>query len=412
MTDAETFSQPIDRTEVSADEYRLRARRLADEATARGLEGVVVWSKGGGTVDRYADILYLTNHYTQFPHIPDLPPYWAGRGHAACVVTHEAETILISDIADWRRDIVVADRVVVDLDLTRGIAGVLAELGLDRSRLGLAAAETMVLGTWRLLRERLPSVDWVPVDDVLEGMRAIKSEAEIGIIREAVRIGDAIMTAMLETCVPGATEADVAAAGYEVGIRRGAAPYDLPGASGPNSNFFSHGSLPSWSMRTLKHGDLYHSDMYGAYHGYYYDYTRSTVVGGEPNDEQLRVLEGAIGAVEAVMDALRPGVSVGDAYEHGAAYMRDNGFDAGTPDNVVAGLGQAFPSFGHSLGLAWESPWIVPGSSEPVKENMYLAIEAAVGLPGVGAAGFEQDVIVGPDGVEVLPALTPRWWER
>jgi Xaa-Pro aminopeptidase len=409
---AATTTTEVDRTEIAADEYRARARRVATEATARGLEGVVVWSKGGGTVDRYADVLYLTNHYTQFPHIPDLPPYWAGRAHSACVVTREGETILISEIADWRRDIVVADRVVVDLDLTRGIAGVLAELGLDRTRVGLVAAETMVIGSWRLLQSRLPGVEWVPVDDILERMRAIKSEAEIGIIRESVRVGDTIMTAMLEACVAGATEADVAAAGYDAGIRRGAAPYDLPGASGPNSNFFSYGSLPSWAMRTLKPGDLYHSDMYGAYHGYYYDYTRSTVVGGDPSEDQLRVLEGAIGTVEAVIDALRPGVSFGEAYERGAAYMRDSGFEAGTPEDVVSGLGQAFPSFGHSLGLAWESPWIVPGNPAPIEENMYLAVEAAVGLPGVGAAGFEQDILIGPDGPEVLPALTPRWWER
>jgi Xaa-Pro aminopeptidase len=243
-------------------------------------------------------------------------------------------------------------------------------------------------------------------------MRAIKSDAEIAIIREAVRCGDAIMSAMLDACVPGATEADVAAAGYDAGIRRGAAPYDLPGASGPNSNFFSHGSLPSWGMRTLEPGDLYHSDMYGAYHGYYYDYTRSTVVGREPSADQLRVLEGAIGAVEAVIEALRPGVTFDAAYERGAAYLRDNGFDAGTPDEVVSGLGQAFPSFGHSLGLAWESPWIVPGNPAPLEERMYLAVEAAVGLPGVGAAGFEQDVLIGRDGAEVLPALTPRWWDR
>jgi Xaa-Pro aminopeptidase len=385
---------------------------VAHEATARGLEGVLVWSKGGGTVDRYADVLYLTNHYTQFPHIPDLPPYWAGRAHAACIVTREGETILVSDIADWRRDLVVADRVVVDLDLTRGVAAVLGELGLDRTRVGLAAAETMVLGTWRLLRSRLPGVEWVPMDDVLERMRAIKTDAEIGVIREAVKVGDAIMTAMLETCVPGASEADVAAAGYHAGIVRGCAPYDLPGASGPNANAFAHGSLPSWSRRTLEPGDLYHSDMYGAYHGYYYDYTRSTVVGSEPTGDQTRVLEGAIGAVEAVIDALEPGTTFGAAYERGAAYLRDNGFDAGTTDDIVSGLGQAFPSFGHSLGLAWESPWIVPGNPASVEPNMYLAVEAAVGLPGIGAAGFEQDVLITANGAEVLPALTPRWWER
>ena len=43
---------------------------------------------------------------------------------------------------------------------------------------------------------------------------------------------------------------------------------------------------------------------------------------------------------------------------------------------------------------------------------MYLAIEAAVGAPGVGSAGFEQDILISSDGCEILPRLTPRWWER
>jgi Xaa-Pro aminopeptidase len=226
-----------------------------------------------------------------------------------------------------------------------------------------------------------------------------------------VAVGDAVMGAMLRACVEGATEADVAAAGCGEAIRRGAAPYDLPAASGENSNAFAHGSLPSWSQRSLAAGDLWHSDMYGAYHGYYYDFTRSTVIGGDPTDAQLRVLEGAIGVVEAVIDGLVAGSTFGEAYERGASFMAANGFDAGTPDDVVAGLGQAFPSFGHSLGLAWESPWIVPGSRAALEEGMYVAVEAAVGAPGVGAAGFEQDVLITAGGPEVLSTVPARPWE-
>jgi Xaa-Pro aminopeptidase len=400
----------VDRTEISESEYRDRAARVADEASKRGLAATLVWSKGGGTVDRYADVLYLTNHYTQFPHIPDLVPHWAGRAHMACLVTSKGETILFSDIADWRRDIVVADRVVVSLDLPLAIANVLAELGLDRDRIGLVAAESLVVGTWRRLRSQAPGVDWVPADDILERMRAVKSDAEVGIIRRAVAIGDEIMAAMLDACEPGNSEADVAAAGYQVAIERGASMYDLPGASGPNASSFAHGNLPSWSMRTLNEGDLWHSDMYGAYHGYYYDYTRSMVVGSEPTDDQRRVLEGAIGAVEAVLAVLRPGVTMDEAFRAGQQFMADNGWDAGTHDEVVAGLGQAFPSFGHSLGLAWESPWIVPGNQWRFEKNMYLAIEASVGLPGVGSAGFEENILVTDDGIEVLSSVPKRRW--
>jgi Xaa-Pro aminopeptidase len=43
---------------------------------------------------------------------------------------------------------------------------------------------------------------------------------------------------------------------------------------------------------------------------------------------------------------------------------------------------------------------------------MCLAIEALLGRPGVGGAGFEHNVIVGAEGCEVITAACPaRWWE-
>ena len=67
-------------------------------------------------------------------------------------------------------------------------------------------------------------------------------------------------------------------------------------------------------------------------------------------------------------------------------------------------LGQSYPSFGHSLGLAWENPSIVPGEAAVLEPRMVMAVEAQVGRPGAGTGAFEHNVLVTEDGVEVLTA--------
>ena len=78
----------------------------------------------------------------------------------------------------------------------------------------------------------------------------------------------------------------------------------------------------------------------------------------------------------------------------------------------MALLGQSYPSFGHSIGLAWENPSIVPGEEAVLQPGMVMAVEAEVGRPGAGTGAFEHDLLVTEDGVEVLTAHVPSvWWD-
>ena len=229
-------------------------------------------------------------------------------------------------------------------------------------------------------------------------MRAVKSDAEVAVIRAAVGVGDAVLGAMLETALPGATEAEVAAAGYQTAIRLGASLLDLPAASGPDAEQFARGTAPSWTVRTLAPGEIYHSDMYGSFHGYFFDFGRTTVVGTEPDARQRALIDGAIAAVDAGIDALRPGATFGHAYAAAAAEL------TGTELQV------SFPSFGHGLGLGIESPWLTPDNPAPIEPSMHIAVEALVTLPGVGMAVHEENVLTTPDGPEVLStAPAPPW---
>src|ERR1700677_2618245 len=120
LTSSDTLLASSGRSEIAPDESHSRVAHARAEAAARGLDGLVVWSKGGGTLDHYANVLYLTNHYSVFPDIPDQAPYWVGHSNVAAVVPCDGEVVLVSDVpAD--EEFVVADRIDVVADVPGGV---------------------------------------------------------------------------------------------------------------------------------------------------------------------------------------------------------------------------------------------------------------------------------------------------
>jgi Xaa-Pro aminopeptidase len=138
------------------------------------------------------------------------------------------------------------------------------------------------------------------------------------------------------------------------------------------------------------------------------------VAGREVTDGQREVLEASIGVVEHIIDGMRPGVACGELFDRGAEWLSEHGFEVPGAESTegVAMLGQSYPSFGHSLGLAWENPSLVPREEAVLEPNMVMAVEAEVGRPGAGTGAFEHDVLVTETGVEILTERAANvWWD-
>ncbi len=379
-------------------ERRERARQAVREA---GLAGLLVCSRGGGTTDRYADVKYLTNFYTRFPYIPDVPGEWTGRAHAFVILPADGEPILVADDRPERdSDLAIGD-VTVTGDVTGSAVAAMRKAGLSGGRIGVAGSDTLPWSLHNALAEALPEVAWVPADDILGGLRMVKSPGEIAMLRRASQVGSRATEAMLESAVPGATHGEVVAAGMEVLVTAGGILYNsfMSSGKGGNNPVVASSSFPTWgSDDVLEDGDWFHVGISGAVDGYYFDHARSKPV-GHATAEQVRVFEAPLLAVRQAMAVVRPGVTAADIARAGREKLESLGFE----------LEGSFKGFGHGIGLGWDSPWLVESDHTPIEENMVLCVERSVRHMGY-VGDFEETVVVTKDGYELLTDARVRWW--
>lgn len=386
---------------IPSSEFAGRRDRTRQAVREASLAGLLVCSRGGGTTDRYADVKYLTNFYTRFPYIPDVPGEWTGRAHAFVVLPADGEPVLVADDRPERDSDLAIGEISVTGDVTGSVIAAMRKAGLAEGRVGVAGSDTLPWSLHNALAEALPEVTWVPADDILGRLRMVKSRGEIAMLRRASQIGSRATEAMLERAVPGATHGEVVAAGMEVLVTAGGILYNsfMSSGKGGNNPVTVASSFPTWgSDDVLEDGDWFHVGISGAVDGYYFDHARSKPV-GHATAEQVRVFEAPLLAVREAMAVIRPGVTAAEIARTGREKLESLGFE----------LEGSFKGFGHGIGLGWDSPWLVESDHTPIEENMVLCVERSVRHMGY-VGDFEETVVVTKDGCELLTDARVRWW--
>ncbi len=228
----------------------------------------------------------------------------------------------------------------------------------------------------------------VATSGLVEGLRLVKEEQEIELIRAAQGLADAAFEALRPGIRAGAHEEELAAELEHFLRRRGAkAAFDFTVASGPR------GALPhaGASRRTLAEDELVTLDFGAQREGYHSDMTRTVAV-GSPSEELRRLYRAVLEAERAAVAAVRPGAICSD-------------LDAAAREVLAGhGLGEYFAhSLGHGVGLAiHEGPGLRAGNEQPLQAGMVVTIEPGVYLPGVGGVRIEDLLLVTEGGHEVL----------
>ena len=376
------------------EEYSQRWCRVAQAMDVQSLDVVVVWSRSAGTYDRCAELLYLANYYGNQPGQGRRGP----QGFAALILRRGESPELFADVHDPRPEFIATDRIRACGNTFEAVAQVVRTLG--RRRIGLVGSDMIPMKYWALLESQTPDTQWIIVDELIREVRLVKSTRELNAFRQAGEVVSGALTELMKSLISGQTEAEAAGNAARLVLRGGGHVHMLAISHGPSLNHLASDPLAGFSQERPSPGDLARAWITGPmFQGYWLGPGRTVVCGSPPTSAQRALLEANAEAVDAMVAAIRPGITVRELVAIGDRHTEAFGGE-------TSQLARQWPLYGHGNGLFFEAPTIsirVGNDADFVlRENMVIRIEVFFSKAGVGDAGFENNVIVTGNGAELL----------
>lgn len=245
-------------------------------------------------------------------------------------------TSLYLSLQDWVEDFRDRGGMVAVADEIRA-------RGLDKSKIGMVGfsstiqtTSTFLHGDVLALERLLPDVTWTDASHLLQDMRMVKSEEEIGMLRQAGRIARLTLDALVETARPGVTDAAVYGEMIRTQIANGGEPniFNLF-AAGPLEHpreelwhLLHGGEQPvTPSMRPLADGDVIVCEWHTKYGGYRCHTEYTVYVGAQAPKELLHLWDVAWQCLDASKQALVAGRTLREAWQMIRQPAKEAGLD-------------------------------------------------------------------------------------
>jgi len=327
-------------------------------------------------------------------HLPNIRYLCGFTGSAGLLLIEQAGSVFLTDVRydTQAHEEVKAAKVVIARKAVLPALGEFLAQRRKRARawtIGIEAEHFTIADKKRLTRVRPSGVRLKDAPALVERNRMVKDDEEVGRIREAVNLGAKLFERALEVLRPGMKETEVAAEMELAARRAGAEEMSFPTiiASGARSAL-PHGRA---SEQRIPAGAFVVCDFGVILRGYCSDQTRTVWVGPVVDDARP-AYEAVREAQQSAINAVRPGVAVGEIDEAARKVLRK------------AGLGKYFThSTGHGVGLEiHEAPRVAAGQDEILRPGMVITIEPGVYFPGKWGVRIEDMVVVTASGREVL----------
>ncbi|MBW0147044.1 M24 family metallopeptidase [Marinobacter arenosus] len=246
------------------------------------------------------------------------------------------------------------------------------------------------------LKERLPGVRFVDAGGLVKKVRLIKSEMEIGLLRRSASITAEGLRAAVAVVRPGITDNEVAAVGARALLEAG-------------SEFMSMQPIVTAGVRSsvihanhkrcrIEPDEPVFLEFGSAWHRYTAPMMQ-TVVAGQPSADMRRVFDGCRRIVDALLAAVRPGVtfdSAAQAAERALAPLAGMVFFSGV--------------FGYTVGAQFPPSWvegsgfIARGGNTEFKPGMVFHLPICLRVPGQWGIGCSETILVTERGAEPITA--------
>ncbi|OSQ53923.1 peptidase M24 [Marivita cryptomonadis] len=357
-------------------EFAARTERAQARMAAEGLDGLLLMTE--------PELYYFTGFQTLFWQSPTRPWFLfiPASGKPIAVIPEIGAELMrrgwVDDVRTWSAPQPEDDGISLLTELLSPLANRGARLALMK---GHETLLRMPLGDWERLMGALPGIEIADATGLLQGLRMVKTQAEIEKLAHICGIGSAAFAAVPEFLHEGMPLDQVFREFRRTAIGMGAdnAPYVVGAAD--QGGYADVISPPTG--RPLKKGDVLMLDTGCVWDGYFCDFDRNWAI-GHADDAARRAYDVLWRATQAGIDAARPGATCRDLFNAMSVVISeldDSGGDIGR--------------LGHGLGMQLtEQPSHAAFDMTELKENMVLTIEPSLSYGDGLMMVHEENIVV------------------
>jgi len=373
-------------------EYDARCDALVEHLRSRGLNGVVLFEN--------AYVLY----YTGFAFIPTERP-------AALVVNAAGERGMF--VPRLEREHAQANATVQHVadypeypsehHPMEALSRLLDEMGVRGSIGADDDGYPWILGYRGPTLTELTGAAPERVAAFIEDQMAIKSDAEVGLIRESAKWGNLAHVLLqrytrvglteTEVSLRASTEATLALLGAIGPLYRAQSMFSDGAEAGYRGQIGRNAAIPHALANNIvfQEGDVLVTGAGAPVWGYHSELERTMVI-GEPSAQQRELFDHMVALQDTAFEAMKPGARCSDVDRAVRAYYEEHGLWDYWKHHV-----------GHAIGLRYhEGPFLDIGDDTELQPGMVFTVEPGLYAAGVGGFRHSDTVVVTDGGIDFL----------
>ncbi|MGB7335061.1 MAG: Xaa-Pro peptidase family protein [Salaquimonas sp.] len=365
-------------------EFETRTRNAQSLMAKQQLAGILLTTE--------PDVQYFSGFQTLFWQSPTRPWFLfvPAQGKPIAIIPEIGAMLMrqswLDDIRTWSAPSPMDDGISLLSELLSPLAESKAKIGVMK---GHESFLRMPLGDWERLIAKLPGLEIADATSLVQGLRMVKSAAEIEKLSHICAIGSATFDRVPEIISEGKPLDDVFRTFRREALAQGAdnAPYVVGAAD--QGGYADVISPPS--STPLQKGDVLMLDTGLTWDGYFCDFDRNWAI-GSADDMARRAYDVLWRATEAGIAAAKPGNTCRDLFHAMSkviAELDDSGGDIGR--------------LGHGLGMQLtEQPSHAAFDTTILKENMVLTLEPSLSYGEGLMMVHEENIVVCADSSKLL----------
>lgn len=377
---------------ITPDEHRARCHALLERLGDEGLSGVVLFDP------------HYVLYYSGFAFVPTERPIafvLNADGERALVVprleVEHAQGNATLDRVEQYLEYPGEPRAEIVIATTLESLGVQGKVGADQD------GYPWILGYRGPTLTELSGAAVVRIVEQIEEQMAVKSDAEIALIRESVRWGNLAHTLLQRYTRPGVTETEVSMRASDeatfamldaIGpIYRAQSVFSTGAHAGYRGQIGRNSAIPHALAGNIvfQQGDVLVTGASAPVWGYLSELERTMVI-GEPSVDQARMFGHMKAAQDVAFGAIRPGALCSDVDKAVRGYFAQHDLFSHWRHHT-----------GHAIGLRYhEGPFLDSGDHTEIRPGMVFTVEPGLYAPDLGGFRHSDTVLVTDDGIEIL----------